>query len=1299
MATRRLVIELDLDSGKYTANIKAATGQLGAFQSAVERADKATSKNKSVLEKTSGTVKELVTTLGLARFALENVHFFFLQWAQSMIMASAQVERQIQLLKGLSSELTTVGKNTEAAENLNYLFDLARNAPFSMQSLTDSFVKFKTAGIDPTNGSLQGLVDAVANFGGTEQQLARASIAIQQMSGKGVVSMEELRQQLGEAVPSAIQQMADGLGMSMSDLVKRISDGEVKSSVALKKMLAMFNLTYGGAAQQMMQTFSGQLSQLKTNLIEVSMAFTGLQADGTTQQGAFFDVVRQQLIELNVLLQSNAFQKFAADVGFAMGQTFTFIKDVIVQMMRINDVIPVFKLLGATIAATAAIITTRFIAGALVGMMTSLGATTAGVRVATGSVALLKTELAAASAMIMSTSGAMGKLSAATVLSGSVMRAFGIALSGMLGWITLAITGIYAVVTAFGLLENKAKSAKNAIDAYNRTGLTSVEDYNAALTEQGSLLSQITDKRAQLARARMEDPTGGKSPQVQRIAQDLLTLTKRYQEVRKAAGEMKQSVTDSIGQDTGNRLTTRLLGPRGPLAQFDQERRQAKVKYDKIRTDQKSTQEQIAAAQKEYTDKLDASARREIATIDTLISASRRESQARKMKAADLVAINTVIEKLEDRRSALVDASSAALGSNEGAFVAKPPKVDRNAGASRAATANRAARIAQVRSEKDAQDELTASLAATTVWREKEIALLNNKVFASQAEKALAISRIEEQSSNRRAQAYKDFEQQVAASMQGNKSLEQKALRETVTQEAAALERAAQLRSQAAGIHAEIAESGKEAAKMLTLLNTNPKMVGYSEQIKKELMDAATAVDMAVDAKEAAAAFKKMQEELVKNQAALKSTQEDTKLLASGATDAAIDTARYAATWAKVAEEADMANEEVKKMLPQIIELYRTQKAQENSNSALSQLSKEANTAKEEANALFRDLLGGTIQSDSALNSYISRMNALARETLPEAQAAANKFRDDAINAEKRRVGISAAIDMRRETARMNRESMMDSVAAARQEMEEKVRLMRENLNLQALNGEERKRIEADYYSYVEALQNNFDEENNPLLKISKEWLNATKLMKDASTGWVDSFAQDLVKGSLKWDTFVTKILEDIAIIYIRAIITQAILSVIGMVGGSSAPSASMPPSSSMKVPNIGQNILPTFAHTGGIVGGYMPNARKSVSASLFAGAPRLHAGMYPGLKGDEFPTILQKGEGVFTKEQMAAMGSGGGMPNVIVNVVNQTGTKMNADQQGETRFDGANFILDVVVNAASKPGKMRDAIKGVAAS
>jgi len=70
----------------------------------------------------------------------------------------------------------------------------------------------------------------------------------------------------------------------------------------------------------------------------------------------------------------------------------------------------------------------------------------------------------------------------------------------------------------------------------------------------------------------------------------------------------------------------------------------------------------------------------------------------------------------------------------------------------------------------------------------------------------------------------------------------------------------------------------------------------------------------------------------------------------------------------------------------------------------------------------------------------------------------------------------------------------------------------------------------------------------------------------------------------------------------------------------------------------FGGNILPGILHAGGVAGNDNYPTR-SVPAMAFAGAPRFHNGAALGLKPDEMPAILQKGEVVLPKGFSAAAG------------------------------------------------------------
>ncbi|MCP8815476.1 tape measure protein [Escherichia coli] len=225
-------------------------------------------------------------------------------WQKPIVEAAAEMERMRVMLRGLNKEKSNPGQ--AAADDMKYIVDMAQNAPFAMQALTDSFVKFRSAGLDPTDGSLKALVDSVARFGGDSELLKRAAVAVQQMSGKGVVSMEELRQQLGEAVPNAMQAMADAAGITMGELTKAVASGTVEAKQALSLMFVGLRAENENAAKDMMQTYTGALAQLQTS-------FT-LFADRVGQAG-YLDSLSKGMKELASIMNSAEGISFTNSLG------------------------------------------------------------------------------------------------------------------------------------------------------------------------------------------------------------------------------------------------------------------------------------------------------------------------------------------------------------------------------------------------------------------------------------------------------------------------------------------------------------------------------------------------------------------------------------------------------------------------------------------------------------------------------------------------------------------------------------------------------------------------------------------------------------------------------------------------------------------------------------------------------------------------------------------------------------------------------------------------------------------------
>ena len=82
-------------------------------------------------------------------------------------------------------------------------------------------------------------------MGLSQQQSERAFLALNQMMSKGTIQAEELRGQLGEALPGAFGIMAKAVGVTEKELAKMMKAGELLASDVLPKFAKQLEITYG----------------------------------------------------------------------------------------------------------------------------------------------------------------------------------------------------------------------------------------------------------------------------------------------------------------------------------------------------------------------------------------------------------------------------------------------------------------------------------------------------------------------------------------------------------------------------------------------------------------------------------------------------------------------------------------------------------------------------------------------------------------------------------------------------------------------------------------------------------------------------------------------------------------------------------------------------------------------------------------------------------------------------------------------------------------------------------------------
>ena len=314
-----LRVQLELDDGAFTSGIIRAGQSLQQFENQV-------GKNivgiKAISEHSKGflaTLRDMTVVAGLSGQAIGMINSATTSWAAEIIKVNAEFERMNTLMRTLS---TSGDPMKESVKSVTAIREMAKNAPFSLDALHQSFTRLNAAGLKPAEGLMQSLVDAVAAFGGGDDVINRASLAFQEMAGKGVVQMKELRNQLGMAIPTSMKLLARATGESYQDMMSDVHTGTVGAKDAILALQLEFGRAFGGAAQDQMKTFNGQLNHMKVTLQDLAINHIGkpVMEDGQANENGFFEKTKKQFTDLNQFLEGPSAKGMADALGEGLGK-------------------------------------------------------------------------------------------------------------------------------------------------------------------------------------------------------------------------------------------------------------------------------------------------------------------------------------------------------------------------------------------------------------------------------------------------------------------------------------------------------------------------------------------------------------------------------------------------------------------------------------------------------------------------------------------------------------------------------------------------------------------------------------------------------------------------------------------------------------------------------------------------------------------------------------------------------------------------------------------------------------------
>lgn len=200
----------------------------------------------------------------------------FVAGAQSMMrsasgIVTALTEAYNSVQKMQNTLITSSGSYQAAANDLLRLRETTDRLGISLEAAATPFAKFAAAADDlskdDTFSVFEGFSTALAATHAGAQQVSGTFLALQQILSKGKVNMQDLRRQLAEHIPGAMEYARQAFGdgtASMEEFEKAVSDGMVDASTWIVKFAELMEENFGPAAARAAASLENEMNRVST---------------------------------------------------------------------------------------------------------------------------------------------------------------------------------------------------------------------------------------------------------------------------------------------------------------------------------------------------------------------------------------------------------------------------------------------------------------------------------------------------------------------------------------------------------------------------------------------------------------------------------------------------------------------------------------------------------------------------------------------------------------------------------------------------------------------------------------------------------------------------------------------------------------------------------------------------------------------------------------------------------------------------------------------------------------------------
>ena len=259
---------------EYNAELRKAQKDFDSLHSRVLNADKAVGKfNRNVGNYPKQAISGLKNLL--SAFGIVGGLTLFANAIKEAYTLSKELQGLNQALKQVT------GTQEEYSNQQSFLKGLASDFGVEINSLTQQFTQFYVSAKNKIAGEdiqqiFKSVTKAGATMGLSVEAQQRAFLALNQMMSKGVVSAEELRGQLGEALPGAFGIMAKALNTNEVGLNKMLKSGSLLAKDVLPKFAKALEEVYGIETVERIENVISAENRLKNSWV----SFVGSVTEG-----------------------------------------------------------------------------------------------------------------------------------------------------------------------------------------------------------------------------------------------------------------------------------------------------------------------------------------------------------------------------------------------------------------------------------------------------------------------------------------------------------------------------------------------------------------------------------------------------------------------------------------------------------------------------------------------------------------------------------------------------------------------------------------------------------------------------------------------------------------------------------------------------------------------------------------------------------------------------------------------------------------------------------------------------------